>query len=141
MNTLSQTIVNQIAETLEQDPDVSMAFLFGSYAKGNARSNSDLDIAVYLKEPYTMETIQKIWGYIESLSQKDVDLIILNTAPASLCWSAIRGIKLYIKDQRQYLEYMLDCSNEAEDFHEFILDLWRLRQSYKEVDNNVTPLQ
>lgn len=141
MNTLSQTIVNQIAKTLEQDPDVSMAFLFGSYAKGNARSNSDLDIAVFLKEPYTMETIQKIWGQIESLSNKDVDLIILNTAPASLCWSAIRGIKLYIKDQRQYLEYMLDCSNEAEDFQEFIFDLWRLRQSYKEVDNNVTPLQ
>jgi predicted nucleotidyltransferase len=139
MRALSSAIINQIAHSLEQKSEVTMAFLFGSYSKGTARLDSDLDIAIFLKEPYQMEWVREIWGQMESISGKDVDLVLLNTAPATLCWSAIRGIKLTIKDQKQYLEYMLNCSREAEDFQEFIFDLWRLRQEYKEA-NNVTPL-
>jgi uncharacterized protein len=140
MRILSHVTLNQIAEQLEQDSRITMAFLFGSYAKGNARLDSDLDIAVYLKEPYQKEWIPDIWGQVESITGKEVDLIVLNNAPATICWSAIRGMQLTIKDQKHYLEFMLDCSREAEDFQEFIFDLWQLRQHYKEVDN-VTPLQ
>jgi predicted nucleotidyltransferase len=140
MGILSKDKINQIAVSLEQDTRITMAFLFGSYAKGNARADSDLDIAVYLKEPYQKKWISEIWGQVESIAGKEVDLIILNNAPATICWSAIRGRQLTIKDQKKYLEFMLDCSREAEDFQEFIFDLWQLRQHYKEVDN-VTPLK
>jgi predicted nucleotidyltransferase len=140
MGILSPTTIDQIAQTLEQDSRITMAFLFGSYAKGNPRTDSDIDIALYMKEPYQTKWLQDIWGQIESISGKEVDLIILNHAPATICWSAIRGIKLTIKDQKQYLEYMLNCSREAEDFQEFIFDLWQLRLHYKEA-GNVTTLQ
>ena len=140
MGIISQVTISRIAEQLEQDTRITMAFLFGSYAKGNARLDSDLDIAVYLQTPYQKEWISEIWSQVESLAGKEVDLIILNNAPATICWSALRGMQLTIKNQQQYLEFMLDCSREAEDFQEFIFDLWQLRQHYKEVDN-VPPLQ
>ena len=138
MQIISQETITQITQTLAQDHRIKMAFLFGSYAKNTARPGSDLDIAIYLNEPYQPIWVQEIWGQIESLARKEVDLIVLNRAPATICWAAIRGKALIIKDEKFYTQYMLDCSREAEDFQEYIFDLWRLRQQYKE-ERHVTP--
>ena len=131
----SQTLVNELSQEFNRDPRIMMAFLFGSYAAGTAHANSDLDIAVYLQEPYCFNDVQNLWSRIEKISGKEVDLIVLNTAPPSICWTAIQGIALTIKDERQYLEYMLDCSREAEDFREFVFDLYRLRQELRGDDH------
>lgn len=40
-------MVNKLKSALEKDPNIIFAFLFGSYAKGDASGNSDLDIAVF----------------------------------------------------------------------------------------------
>ncbi|HHV56759.1 MAG TPA: nucleotidyltransferase domain-containing protein [Firmicutes bacterium] len=112
--------------------DVALAFLFGSVAKGKATKRSDVDVAVYFSTPYDVQKLRKLSGELENLLHKDVDLIVLNDANPSLAWSALRGIPLRIADRGFYLEYMLDVSREAEDFREFIFDLWRLRQERRQ---------
>jgi predicted nucleotidyltransferase len=133
----SQPLISKLSEELEQDPQILLAFLFGSYAGGTARANSDLDIAVYFQDGYVFKDIQTLWSRIEKISGKEVDLIVLNTAPPTICWAALQGVALTIKDDRQYLEYMLDCSREAEDFREFVFDLYRLRQELRGNDHSV----
>lgn len=108
--------------------DVIMAFVFGSRAKGEAVKISDWDIAVYFKplsdiierendRDYPEE--DKIWGdLIEILETDNVDLIVLNRAPANIAASAINGFSLVIKDRKLYLEFMLAVTREAEDFRQ-----------------------
>jgi predicted nucleotidyltransferase len=107
--------------------DVSMAFLFGSAASGKTRDDSDVDIAVYFEEDFKVETINAMWIELEKLLGCDVDLVILNKDNSTLAWSALRGIPLLVRDYSFYLEYMLQISREAEDFQDFIIDLWKMR--------------
>ena len=63
----------------------------------------------------------KIWGDLIDILQTDnVDLIILNRAPANIAASALRGLPLVIKDYKLYLEFMLLVTREAEDYYNFV---------------------
>jgi hypothetical protein len=42
-----ETIASPLRETIEGDPDVQFAYLFGSAAKGRFRTSSDVDVAVF----------------------------------------------------------------------------------------------
>ena len=118
-----------IGPYLEKDKNVLMAFLFGSEAKGLASGESDIDIAVYLKREGRKEEAV-LWNKLEELLHRDVDLVILNRAPATISWSAIkRRIPLAIKDKGLFLDFMLDVSREAEDFIDFNLDTWRRKNA------------
>ncbi len=44
---------------------VLFAFLFGSQSSGKIYRESDVDVAVYLQEGYSLDTIKKIWADIE----------------------------------------------------------------------------
>jgi len=82
----------------EKEPSVLLAFLFGSFAKGVEMKESDFDVAVYfknyhplssplaqLKKPKAIRELErKIWFKITQLIHKEVDLVCLNEAPASL---------------------------------------------------------
>ncbi|WP_026486295.1 type VII toxin-antitoxin system MntA family adenylyltransferase antitoxin [Caldanaerobius polysaccharolyticus] len=118
-------------ETLKdffKDKDyVLMGFLFGSAAKGKQTKESDIDIAVYLKN-YDESLVYLLWNQLEDLLKRDVDLIILNNANATIAWEAIRGQKIVIKDEQLYINYMLDVSMEAEDFRNVVYDIYRVRQ-------------
>ena len=122
-------VVEIVKPYLEKNRNVLLAFLFGSEAKGLASSNSDIDIAVYLKrEDRKIEAT--LWNKTEELLHREVDLIVLNRAPATISWSAIKkGIPLTIKDRRLFLDFMLDVSREAEDFIDFNLDTWRRKNA------------
>ena len=43
-------IVKRYAELVKQNYSVNQIYLFGSYAKGNAREESDIDVAVILNK-------------------------------------------------------------------------------------------
>lgn len=123
-----QIILEKLKGYCEGREDIRLAFLFGSYAKGRAIKESDLDIALYLREGYAQKKIFDIWNDLEDILKLDVELIILNSASPTIAWSALRGISVSIKDYGFYLEFMLRVSREAEDFQEFLLDLWHWRE-------------
>jgi predicted nucleotidyltransferase len=104
--------------------NVRMAFLFGSVERGVASTESDVDVAVYLEDEGAEATL---WTDIERLVGREVDLVVLNRAPALVCWSAIRGAPLLIRDRGFFLDYFLEISEEAESLAEFNLDFWKLR--------------
>jgi len=61
MSTLPEreTIISSLKRVCEEDPNVRMAFLFGSFASERDIPESDIDIAVYLGDP---ENYNKLWG-------------------------------------------------------------------------------
>jgi predicted nucleotidyltransferase len=77
------SMVDQLIKLFESDENCLMAYLFGSHSKGKANKESDIDIAVYLKD-FSNSTTTDLWNRLEDLLKKNVDLIILNNARASM---------------------------------------------------------
>ena len=117
--------------------EVAFAFLYGSQAKGNATKLSDVDIAVYFyppkRHPVEFEeevfypTENEIWGDLERILKKEVELLVLNRVPATIAASAIRGMPLLIKNWNLYLDYLEIATDVAEDFTEFIINTYKER--------------
>ncbi len=107
--------IQALKEYFMQRDDVVMAFLFGSQAKGYARVTSDWDIGVYFQnEDENRVQEQQIWAAVEHIVERNVDLVVLNRAPAPIAWSVIReGIPLAILDRNTYLRVLLKTSHEA----------------------------
>jgi len=124
-------MVEKLKEYFGSREDICFAFLFGSHVLGKTFQESDVDIAIYFKEGYSFEPTKKIWGELEEILGKDVDLVVLNTAPPLIGYTAIRGKAIATNDYRMYLDYMLSVSQEAEDFREFVVDMWRLRERFR----------
>lgn len=139
--------IKLLSDYFAKQPDISMAFIFGSRAKGGATAESDFDIAVYFKPKlrelewegtadYANE--DKIWLAAEKIAGARVDFIVLNRAPATIAFAVIHeGEPLVIKDYALYLRFFLAISSAAEYFRDFTRDFWEIKQrsaSLNEID-------
>jgi len=118
---MDNTVLETLKKVCEEDENVKMAFVFGSFAKGGDIPESDVDVAVYLKDP---DKHHEVWRKIDSVVARDTDLVVLNIARPTIAWAALRGVPLVIKDHKFHLEYMLRVSSEAEDCYEYALDFF-----------------
>jgi len=109
---------------------IAFAFLFGSTIKNQTHRNSDIDIGIYfypagneieIEEDVRYECEEEIWEDIEKILKKEVDLVVLNRAPSTICLSAIRGIPVIIKDWEIYLKFMEIVVSEGIDYQEMII--------------------
>lgn len=135
--------MNNIAEDLKKyfsgRNDIAFAFLYGSQAKGRANQLSDVDVAVYFypRERRPIECEQEvfydaeneIWGDLEKLLKKEVELLVLNRAPATVAASALRGLAIVINDWDIYLDFMLVATDIAEDFTELVINDYQQRNN------------
>lgn len=92
-------VVPDLTETLapifESTPNVVVAYLFGSHARGQAGPLSDVDLAVLLSgqpdEHACFEARLDIAGRVMTgLQRNDVDVAILNQSPLALRYRVIR---------------------------------------------------
>jgi len=120
----------------KKEPEVLLAFLFGSQAKGISRKISDWDIGVYFKpkEYLELETEidypreNKIWSdLIDILGTDDVDLVVLNRARPDLVYTILaKGLPLKIANRKLYLELLSKTSYEAIDWWQFVNEFWKI---------------
>jgi uncharacterized protein YutE (UPF0331/DUF86 family)/predicted nucleotidyltransferase len=116
--------IEKLKRYFEEKENVLLAFIFGSSARGVEGEDSDLDIGVYLKN--TTEE-DEIWREISKIVEREIDLVVLNDAPATLVSNAFKtGIPFVIKDRKLYWNLYLAKSLEAEDFLEFAESYWRI---------------
>jgi hypothetical protein len=130
-------LIFKLREYLEKREEVLMAFLFGSWAKNQEGLESDLDVGVYFR-PKTetlewqsdsyYESEKKIWMELEQIADREIDLLVLNRAPATVADAVLRGIPIVIKNQNLYMDYLLRITSEAIDFRACVEDYWRLKE-------------
>jgi uncharacterized protein len=97
---VESAIVENLRLALEARPEVLDGYLFGSHARGDARADSDIDVAVFVEET---ALVRPGFGYAAelgadlqaTLKRSDVDLVVLNRAPPLLYYRVLRdGIRL-----------------------------------------------
>lgn len=141
--------IRLLKDYFAQRPEIAMAFVFGSYAKGAAIRESDFDVAVYFQpqgkalewettEAYSQENA--VWSDVEKIAELPIDLVVLNRAPATLAFAVLQeGIPIIVKNRGLYLRFFLMISSAAEYLMEFTKDFWAIKQrsaSLSEIDKD-----
>jgi uncharacterized protein YutE (UPF0331/DUF86 family)/predicted nucleotidyltransferase len=131
-------LTQELRRYFSQCENIVLAFLFGSAVKGNLTTESDIDIAVYFHPPKDMRGLEteyvdkdeeKIWRDVETITENNVDLVVLNRAPVTLVYSVFgEGVPLSVKDESLYHHLYARASTEAEDFRGFVKDFWTIKQ-------------
>ena len=118
-------IASAVASELERFPHLTFAVLFGSAASGRMRPDSDVDVAVYGASAGRLEIEQEreivreteIQIALERATQRNVDLLVMNRAPATVCSSALTsGRVVLMRDAAFYSRYFLAVTSVAIDF-------------------------
>lgn len=98
------TVQARLAALLEPRGEILDAYLFGSTATGSAQAHSDLDVAVYLREP---RPAASRFGYaadltadlMRGLGTDRVDVVVLNDAPPLLYHRVLRdSVRILSRD-------------------------------------------
>ena len=134
----SGEIMRKLKDYFEKRDDVVMAFLFGSFAKGQAVYDSDVDIAVYFKpEKRRVESEEdkiypeenQIWENVEKIIKRNVDLVILNKARPLVAFDVLQtGMPIIIKNRPLYWNFYSLIHSSALDFMEFSQDYRRVKE-------------
>jgi predicted nucleotidyltransferase len=81
--------------------EIAAAYLFGSVARGNARSRSDVDVAVlYQGDPPSGLASLGLSGDLERLLRRSVDVVVLNRASPDLVHRVLRDGRLLVDRDR-----------------------------------------
>lgn len=85
----------RLRRTLRTQEKIRLAIVFGSVARGAARADSDLDIAVDLGRPMSAEEKQLFIAALAETSGRPVDLVDLRTVGEPLLGEILQdGIRL-----------------------------------------------
>ena len=144
----------RLIQYLDGRPDVAFAYLFGSAAEDREGLESDVDVALYLCDPslasgdrpaleveeqksYPNE--RELWREIESIVNREVDLLVLNRAPATVAAPAVTEGELLVQhDEDLKTRFMLAATMQAEDFRhdlENFIAIRRRSQALSEQDH------
>ena len=97
---LNDKYIKRLTERLYKEfPQIAFAYLFGSAASGELSSQSDIDVAIFLKPPHrSPDLIAGIIGVIEeTIPGHPCDLLMLNDAGKLIAMEALKGKNLFIR--------------------------------------------
>lgn len=94
--------------------DISLIYIFGSFARETNRKNSDIDIAVLLNGKIDGYTKLNIIGrLVDIFKREDIDLVILNNVNEVLKFQVIKhGKPIYMESQ--YTKVMFESRTMSE---------------------------
>lgn len=108
--------LERLADALAAERDVQVAIAFGSLARGEARFDSDVDVAVLTDRPLTSDRRAELMELVATVTGRSVDLIDLRAAGVPLLRTALReGRELVRKDQAAYGRLVARMVADAED--------------------------
>lgn len=114
-------ILNSKIEYLKNKYSISLLYVFGSYATGKNNGNSDLDIAILLKDNYVPMVKLELLGDLNIIFKRDdIDLVILNSASPVLKFQVVKyGAKLYMEDEVDKVNFEAKVVSEYMDMEPF----------------------
>jgi hypothetical protein len=117
-----EELIPQAVAYLQSREDIVFAYLFGSLGRGKHFPLSDVDIAIYLKEPtvFQEKKMEILGALIDILQTDEIDLIILNSAPLPLRMRILENKKVIV-DREPFLRHHYESLTMREYFDFSIL--------------------
>lgn len=102
-NMLRKELEQQLVETINAQLNTDFIILFGSFAKGTARENSDIDIAYFCDYQLSSYERATLAGELATLIGHEIDLVDLKQIDTVFTMQVFsRGVPIYIKDKNEY---------------------------------------
>lgn len=113
---MTESIETQLSQVLGRHQAIRLALLFGSLAKGTARFDSDLDLAVGADHPLDVDDTIELISDLAKATGRPVDLIDLSTVGEPLLGQIIAGGRRIVGSDTLYAELVLKHLYNQEDF-------------------------
>ena len=127
ITTMLAPMAAALAHVLARYPALELAFVFGSVARGTARFDSDLDIAVQARAPLDAATRIRLIEDLAEASGRAVDLVDLRETGEPLRGEVLRhGLRLVGSDAA-LAELMSRHVYDMEDFVPYVQRMLRER--------------
>ena len=114
--TTAADINKQLQEVLTGFPDLVLALVFGSVAKGCQRIDSDLDIAVAAKQALTVDEKMAIIAALAEQTGRPIDLIDLKVVAGPLLGQIVRHGRRLLGSDAEYGRLLSRHVFEQADF-------------------------
>lgn len=111
-----------MTRVLDADPRIAYGLVFGSTGRGDARKDSDVDVAIGLAEGATFDTlaIGRLVTDLERASGRTVDLVLLDEAPPALAYRVFRdGVVMFTRDRSSLVERRVRAILDYLDYRPF----------------------
>ena len=108
-----------LRQVLQVDDRIAYALLFGSAARGDTTSFSDVDVAIGLRSgvKFDLHDIGGLVSELERAAGRDVDVVILDEAPPGLAYRVFRDGRVLVEnDRRARVERQASAMIEYLDF-------------------------
>lgn len=115
-----------LPELFKKFPEVLLSYIFGSYATGNIKPLSDIDIAYLINPALTLSSSLEFELNVESeiahtLKTDEVDCVCLNNAPVELQYQIISyGKNIYSKGESERVLYETIVLDKYFDFKYYL---------------------
>jgi predicted nucleotidyltransferase len=107
----------KLVESLQTE--TAFILLFGSVLTDQFSERSDVDVAIFLKDPNSFDLLDTITRLQDAIERK-VDLVVLNDSDVIIAIQALmKGELIYCADQNQFLEFKSRKMSEYIDFKSF----------------------
>ena len=121
-----------MGKILEKHPEIVVAYLFGSAARGEAGRNSDVDIGVLLKKDFKPNRFYevKLAKEIEKVTgMKNVEVTILNKKPISFLNQVLRyGRIVFSRDEKARVRFETDVTKKYIDLKPYFEEYNKMRR-------------
>jgi len=114
-NTKNKGLTSRLRAFFNEESNVKLAFLIGSFAKGTAREDSDVDVAVLFGSRPDMEDALELPERLSLLLKRDVDLVALDTAGPVIKMQALKTGVLLRAAEGAYEDFFVATINEYDD--------------------------
>ena len=116
----AENITKKINEWVNKQPSIQLAILFGSFAKGKEQESSDIDIAIELDKPLTIEKKLSLLQSLGEITDRKIDLIDLKTIGEPLLNQIIQHGTMLKGTKANYIELTIKNVNMMQDFSPYI---------------------
>ena len=128
-----QELGKAIASQLHTYPQVQVAYLFGSQARGQAGPLSDVDVAVLLDSSLTQPEmldlqLRLMADLADALDRDDVDVVVLNHASLVLCHQVLKNEQILLcRDETARFRFTFETNRDYLD----AVPMYELHQAYQ----------
>lgn len=109
-------IRRKLADYFSVKSDVDTVLLFGSFAKGTANAQSDIDIAIHSNKELGYEELSQIQTDLSLLCRREIDLADLSNAEGIFLYQIMTtGVKIKVEPD-VFVKHLIKALCFKEDF-------------------------
>ncbi|MCB0343275.1 MAG: nucleotidyltransferase domain-containing protein [Pseudobdellovibrionaceae bacterium] len=114
------SLSEKVKQFFKDRPEVSLVILYGSQAKGDATSTSDVDVAVAGEGPLDAENLVRFNVELTNILRKEVDILDLTQSTGTILEEALAGGQLLLnKNPGIYAELIKKLIYDKTDFRPY----------------------